>query len=160
MAQQSRFFVLKNIFLLTSLPTSETCLWYNFLMASGIEDRLDAQFSLFVRLSRADHAGFIRCFTCDKAYLWNEVDCGHWQKRGNHGTRWEEDNCRPQCTACNRLLNGLPSVFEEELVEEIGEERLERLRAIARAPVSHTDEELRNMLRHYAAAVDKLGRPQ
>jgi hypothetical protein len=92
--------------------------------------------------------------------FWSEADCGHWQKRGNHGTRWDEDNCRPQCFACNRHHNGRPGVFEEELIDEIGEDRVTRLVELARSAVSFSDEELRQKLKHYTAIVDKMGKPQ
>lgn len=43
-------------------------------------------------------------------------------------TRWEPDNCRPQCVGCNIFGAGKILDFEDKLVEELGEKRVKELK--------------------------------
>lgn len=43
---------------------------------------------------------------------------GHWIPRNNLGTRFDEDNCRPQCVGCNMFQKGRPDVFAVNLLKE------------------------------------------
>lgn len=44
-------------------------------------------------------------------------------------TRWEEDNCRPQCVGCNVWGRGKPLDFEENLINELGIERVQEMKS-------------------------------
>ena len=88
---------------------------------------LDAEFSIFVRASRADFQGYVQCYTCPNKFHWKAMQCGHFRKRADIATRFDEDNCRPQCAHCNETLGGNLEVFEEELRDEIGDERVDAL---------------------------------
>jgi hypothetical protein len=63
---------------------------------------LDVVFSKLVRLSAANGLGNVECFTCCYESHWKGMDAGHWRSRGRAATRWDSDNCRPQCKACNK----------------------------------------------------------
>ena len=43
-------------------------------------------------------------------------------------TRWDEDNCRPQCVGCNLWGRGQLLDFEENLTNELGKEKVEALK--------------------------------
>ncbi len=89
--------------------------------ASQLKKQLDTIFSLYIRAKYQK-----KCYTC--AYTGTNLQNGHWIPRGYMMTRWEEDNCRPQCRNCNVFRHGLPFEFEEHLVKEIGLARVQELK--------------------------------
>jgi hypothetical protein len=96
---------------------------------SGLQKRLDALFSQFVRYSAADIDGNAPCYTCKHIYPVKKLHNGHYVLRGYKATRWDLDNCRPQCGVCNLWRKGEPVVFRENLVKELGEKRVLELEA-------------------------------
>lgn len=88
---------------------------------------LDREFSIFMRVSRADHEGFLRCFTCPAIIHWKEAQNSHFRLRANQLTRFDENNTRPACQSCNMEHGGRPEIFEEELRDEIGDEAVDDL---------------------------------
>lgn len=122
------------------------------------EEELDKQFSIFIRLRYADHTGYVSCFTCAARVKYSEMDCGHWKVRANHGTRWEKDNCEAQCTECNRVYGGRPEVFEENLRDNLGDERVKRLEELAATPKQFTDEEMKALIKNYKMLNERMGK--
>ena len=53
---------------------------------------------------------------------------GHYISRSYLATRFDENNCRPQCVGCNVFGGGKPFEFEERLVKEIGREKVDDLK--------------------------------
>jgi hypothetical protein len=86
-----------------------------------IKKKLDAIFSKYIR---AKFPKF--CYTCKKPS--NKLQCGHFVSRQYLATRWEEDNCRPQCWGCNGYGRGQLLDFEENLIKELGKKRVEELK--------------------------------
>jgi hypothetical protein len=85
----------------------------------------DIYFSRYIRLKHSKD-GKCTCYTCGDLKPIKEVDNGHYQKREHKGTRYDENNCRPQCKTCNGDVkhNGKQDVFRVNLVNEIGEEKV------------------------------------
>lgn len=81
----------------------------------------DKIFSVWIRLKHPK-----RCYTCGKAET--TLQCGHFVSRSYLATRWDENNCRPQCVGCNIWGNGKPLDFEENLKREIGEILVEKMK--------------------------------
>lgn len=95
----------------------------------------DRVFSLFIRW-RDTHDSINgrvgRCCTCRTLYTWDQLQCGHWIRRENWGTRWDDWNAHIQGTCCNYYRGG-----EEErhgqIVESIhGKGACDRLRVKAK----------------------------
>lgn len=63
------------------------------------------------------------CFVCGK---WCKWVVGHFVNRWKLATRWDRDNVRMICSICNLPESSL-KVFEENLREDIGNERVDRL---------------------------------
>lgn len=78
----------------------------------------DAIFSQFIRRKYANAEGMVKCYTCSTVKHWKEIQNGHWIPRNNLATRFSEDNCRPQCVACNMFQKGMPDVFAVNLIKE------------------------------------------
>jgi len=90
---------------------------------------LDSVFSVYIRKKHADAEGNTSCYTCGKQLPWQHIQNGHFVSRQYLATRWNEDNCRPQCWGCNGYGHGKPLDFEENLKRELGEEYVEKMKA-------------------------------
>lgn len=95
---------------------------------SLLKKKLDKAFSKWIRRSSADHSGMVYCYTCSKPMHWKASHCGHFISRTYLATRFDPDNCRPQCPGCNLFGNGKPLDFEEHLVTEIGVKKVEAMK--------------------------------
>jgi hypothetical protein len=87
-----------------------------------IKKRLDTIFSKYIRAKYPKI-----CYTCKKPT--DKLQCGHFVSRQYLVTRWDENNCRPQCWGCNGYGRGQLLDFEENLISEIGKEKVEALKA-------------------------------
>lgn len=83
-----------------------------------LKEKLDAVFSKYIRHKYADEKGYVKCYTCSTIKPINKMQNGHWIPRNNLATRFSEDNCRPQCVACNMFQKGKPDVFAVNLIQE------------------------------------------
>ncbi len=72
-------------------------------------------------------------------------------------TRFDEDNCRPQCVACNIFNQGNAQMYRRRLISQIGEQRVDLVEYRARNTSKHyTDFEYKELIKYYSALVDKL----
>lgn len=88
-----------------------------------LKKRLDAVFSKYIRGKYP-----ARCYTCGKRSSRKRLHCGHFISRTYTATRWEENNCRPQCVGCNIYGDGKFLDFEERLKRDLGEGVVEELK--------------------------------
>jgi 5-methylcytosine-specific restriction endonuclease McrA len=93
---------------------AKTQAWY--------KKELDRVFSLYIRAKYPKV-----CYTCGKVDT--ALHCGHFVSRQYLATRWDENNCRPQCVGCNIYGNGKPLDFEENLKRELGNDFIEKIKA-------------------------------
>ena len=87
-----------------------------------LKKELDRVFSLYIRAKYPKV-----CYTCGKTDT--ALQCGHFVSRQYLATRWDENNCRPQCAGCNIFGNGKPLDFEENLKRELGDHFVETMKA-------------------------------
>jgi hypothetical protein len=66
--------------------------------------------------------------------------------RKNHSTRWDIDNCRPQCKTCNQYKEGKAEKFENHLRREIGATRVDNVIAKSYTTVKISEPEAQGML--------------
>tara|TARA_E500000318_G_scaffold111829_1_gene132017 strand:+ start:1851 stop:2252 length:402 start_codon:yes stop_codon:yes gene_type:complete len=111
---------------------------------SKLVKKLDVVFSQWVRLSNADHRGFCECITCSKKFFWKEIQAGHFMSRRHYSTRWDEENVKPQCKACN--IYGQGKQYEFSLA--IGEKSADLLEK-SRGIVKYTTSDIQAMIEHY-----------
>ena len=84
-----------------------------------LKKELDTVFSIYIRQKYADsHTGTVSCYTCSVVKHWKEIQNGHWIPRNILATRFDEDNCRPQCVGCNMFNKGKPDIFAVNLLTE------------------------------------------
>ena len=128
-------------------------MWY----CTDMRERLDRIFSVFVRVSRADHAGFVYCYTCGFILQWQEAQCGHFIRRAHSAVRFDEANCRPQCSTCNEFKNGMEQAFEENLRDDLGNVAVDTLIARGRTEKHYSDEEYKHLITTYTSKVRAFG---
>jgi hypothetical protein len=89
--------------------------------------KLDQIFSLYIRQKYADHFGMVSCYTCGTRKHYKDMQNGHYISRGNMATRWDEENCRVQDSACNIFRGGNYVEYSSRLIEEVGIEKYKEL---------------------------------
>jgi len=82
-----------------------------------LKKKLDQVFSLYIR-HKYEKDGLVSCYTCSVRKPVKEMQNGHWIPRNNLATRFDEENCRPQCVGCNMFNKGRPDVFAVNLMNE------------------------------------------
>lgn len=101
-------------------------------LKSKLMKELDDIFSKYIRLKYSDDNGYCRCISCGKVFFWKNIQNGHYMSRRYMSTRWSEDNCRPQCVACNMFNQGNIQMYRRGLIKQIGEQRIDLVEALAR----------------------------
>jgi hypothetical protein len=119
--------------------------------------KLDEVFSKYIRLKYSDEHGYCRCISCGKVHFWKQIQNGHYMSRRHLSTRWSEDNCRPQCVACNIFNQGEAQMYRRNLVAEIGEERVTWIETYAHTTAKEYGEiEYNELIKYYTARVEML----
>lgn len=113
-------------------------------------------FSRFIRLSHSVNGEYVVCYTCGKIHGIKEVDAGHFITRSKDSVLFSENNCRPQCKKCNRFQQGRSYDFEIKLIDEIGREKVEQLKELAKMPVHYTVEDYEQIASLYKFKVNNL----
>ncbi len=94
---------------------------------SKLKKEADRIFSIYIRKKYANKNGEVKCYTCPKVLPWKEIQNGHFVSRSNLATRFDEDNCRPQCVGCNVFGSGRIATYAFLLDKELGEGTVARL---------------------------------
>lgn len=116
-------------------------------MRPGTEKKLDDIFSLYIR-TKFSHQGICTCYTCGARYPISVIQNGHCFGRSNRGTRFDEDDCRPQCRNCN-YYGDVIGIFKEKLLREIGEDRFNALRIKANQICKISEYEALDMIQSF-----------
>lgn len=103
-------------------------------------------FSEWIRRKDADAGGTERCYTCERAFYWKELQCGHAIGGRRNAVLLDADICRPQCVACNVFGRGQYPTFAAKLIRENGlewfEEKLSGARQVAKLTRSDLEESI------------------
>ena len=123
---------------------------------SKLKKELDKWFSLYIRLREATLEGAAQCFTCGKVDHYKRLQCGHFQSRKHHATRWNEQNCQVQCVKCNMFEQGEQWKFGLQLNGKYGQGTSTMLEELARETVKMTRIDYEENIRYYKANVNNL----
>jgi hypothetical protein len=124
---------------------------------SKLKKELDKWFSLYIRLRDATEAGMVQCFTCGKVAHYKEgMQCGHFQSRRYHSTRWNEQNCQVQCVKCNMYEQGNQWKFGLSLDAKYGNGTSNELEFQAGFTVKKMRHEYEDDISYYKAIVKNL----
>lgn len=113
-----------------------------------LKRKLDKVFSAYIR-RRSEVGGLVRCVSCGVERHWTEIQCGHFVSRVHLATRWDENNCWPQCPRCNVLLRGNPSGYARFLAQRFGESIFATLDEKKKKTVKYTRADLQDLIDHY-----------
>lgn len=124
-----------------------------------LRDTLDAVFSRYIRLKYSDKDGNCRCISCGRVLPWREIQNGHYMSRRYMSTRFAEDNCRPQCVACNIFNQGNIQMYRRGLIAQIGEKRVDIIEARARTETrKYSSFEYQQLIAYYQKEVAKIAK--
>ena len=124
---------------------------------SKLKKELDKWFSLFIRLRDATQEGLVQCFTCGAVkYYKKGKQCGHFQSRSFLATRFDEENCQPQCVGCNMFKQGEQYKFSLYLDAKYGEGKAQELQYLAKSIVKFTRVDYEEKISYYKDVVKKL----
>ena len=124
---------------------------------SKLKKELDKWFSLFIRLRDATQEGLVQCFTCGAVkYYKKGMQCGHFQSRSFLATRFDEENCQPQCVRCNMFKQGEQYKFSLYLDAKYGEGKAQELQYLAKSIVKFTRVDYEEKVVYYKDLVEKL----
>jgi len=111
--------------------------------------KLDKVFSIYIRKSYANDFGMATCYTCGKFAHWKDLQNGHFISRGHMATRWDESNCKIQCSGCNIFKNGNYTEYSYRLLKEIGEKGMDELMAKKKQIKQWSIAELKELIKKY-----------
>lgn len=124
---------------------------------SYYEKKLDEIFSQYIRLRFSDNNGVCHCITCGKPFFWTNIQNGHYMSRRHHSTRFDENNCRPQCMPCNVFLHGDIQKYRRSLIDELGAEIVDMIETKAWNVVTKISiADYQQLINHYTEEVKRL----
>lgn len=123
---------------------------------SKLKKLLDKWFSLFIRLRGADDNGLCQCFTCGKVDHYKKLQCGHFQSRRKHSTRWNPQNCQVQCVKCNMFNQGEQYLFAIGLDHLYGEGTADELIILSNQTIKFTRIDYEDQISYYKELVENL----
>tara|TARA_R100000781_G_scaffold65865_1_gene41442 strand:+ start:370 stop:780 length:411 start_codon:yes stop_codon:yes gene_type:complete len=124
---------------------------------SKLKKELDKWFSLYIRLRNCTDEGLVQCFTCGCVKPYNKgIQCGHFQSRSKLPTRFNEENCQPQCVGCNMFKQGEQFKFGINLDAKYGEGTAEELQLKARQIQKFSRVDYEDKISYYKETVNKL----
>jgi hypothetical protein len=126
------------------------------LSASGLKKKADRLFSQYIRRFHADEGGTVSCVSCGKLMHWKESENGHYIKRGHLSLRYDERNCAPQCTRCNRYMGGNQDEYAVYLVKKYGPGIIEELHALKHQAVKWYTNDWRELVSRIEAKLQTL----
>jgi len=94
------------------------------------QKKADIEFSLYIRALYADKDGYCQCITCGKKLPWSgtgHLHVGHFIGREHIPTRYEVQNCHPQCDVCNSYHEGRKGHYALFLIKTYGQDIIEKL---------------------------------
>lgn len=123
---------------------------------SSLKKKLDSIFSIWIRMKDVDINGEVCCYTCGKKSHWKYLQCGHFMSRRHHATRWDEENCKPQCAGCNIFNQGNGPMFSINLQRDCGQDILLKLSKKAHTICKMSREDYEEYILKYKQLIKKL----
>lgn len=120
----------------------------------GLINKLDRIFSEYIRKRDANKKGICKCITCQREFMWNELDAGHFISRKEMNTRWDERNVAAQCHYCNRFRFGEQFKFSMALDKQ-SRGLSKRLFNKSKEIVKHSMIDLQEMVDLYKEKLEK-----
>lgn len=116
--------------------------------------KADEIFSRYIRLKYLKK-GILKCFTCGKLGIMQEMDAGHFIGREHKTTRYDERNVHPQCQWCNRFKEGQKDEYALKLQEKYGLTILSELNKLKHSFKQYTLKELEDLMTFWRSEIKR-----
>lgn len=113
---------------------------------------LDAVYSRYIRYKYSVD-GWVSCVTCGKSRPVKEMQNGHYVSRRFHSTRWDDQNCHPQCYSCNVGLGGNYAMYTKFMLDKYGSGIIDTLISRSHSEPNYSVEYLMSEIARYKAIV-------
>ena len=123
---------------------------------SKLKKEADAVFSRYIRSSAADVYGEAHCVTCGAKKRWQDLQCGHYEKRSVNSLRYDERNCHPQCAGCNVFKGGNYPRYAQYMLQKYGPTILDELAEEAKTLTQFKPYQLEAIISLYKAKLAAL----
>lgn len=111
--------------------------------------KLDEVFSKWLRKEKSIDGETGQCYTCKKFDLIKNLQCGHYISRKYLSLRWEPENTFIQCYYCNIEMSGNYRVFTDNLIQDFGQEYIDKLESRKNNLVKMTKEDYKLLIQKY-----------
>ena len=81
---------------------------------------------------------------------------GHYFPRNRLGTRFHEDNCKPQCPACNIFKRGNYTAYAAYMYKKYGTQKMEQMESLSRKMVKFTVTDYQAMIEGWQTMMVKM----
>ena len=122
----------------------------------GIKRKADLVFSQYIRKLHSDTSGRCICVTCGDIKPYQDMQNGHYFPRNRLGTRFHEDNCHPQCPACNVFRNGNYTAYAAYMYKKYGTQKMEQMEALSRKMIKLTISDYQSMIEGWRTMMEKM----
>jgi len=126
-----------------------------------VKKKADTVFSKYVRLRDASYQNgnwWCQCITCARWLPIKEIQNGHFQSRRFMNTRYNEENCNPQCTKCNIFNQGEQYKYSLAVDKKYGPGTAEKLERLARQPKKWKTWELDDLIIYWKGKIAEYER--
>ena len=107
---------------------------------STLQAKADSLMSEYIRRKYADEHGYVNCVSCNRYFRWQDVDCGHFvPKSRGASVRYLEENCHPECRACNRFDDGHLIGYTQYMLDLYGKDGIKEIQDEARRVLSPSE---------------------
>lgn len=127
------------------------------LTVGKLVKKLDTIFSQYIRIKYSDKKGYCKCVSCGKVDFYKKMHNCHWISRGKMVYRFDEENCRPWCPACNTYRPEFHirefTVFQ---IKRLWQKKIDEMRQKANEVRRFKTSELETMIEFYKKEVEEL----
>lgn len=122
----------------------------------AIKRKADKVFSIYIRRLNSDKSGHGICVTCGVIKHWKELQNGHYFPRNRLGTRFHEENCHLQCSACNVFKRGNYTAYAAYMYRKYGSAKVEHMEYLSRQPLKLTISDYQTMIEGWEQMMEKM----
>lgn len=125
---------------------------------TSVMRKADNAFSRFIRTrdSQSYEGRAFRCISCGMVKPIEQADCGHYINRAHMSLRFSELNCHAQCRHCNRFREGNIQDYRKNLIQKIGEQKVDLLEAMKNTTNKIHTFEIELLAKHYQEETRKF----
>lgn len=125
-------------------------------MSKTLKEKLDDEFSTYIRLRDSDENGICKCISCGKPFYYLYGDNGHFINRKHMSLRFSETNCNAQCKDCNIFDEGNFEGYRRGLIAKYGEKIIDELYALKHQVNKISNVEYSIAIKHYQNEIKRL----